>query len=185
VTLFSWLDPLFALASARQLDLADLESPPARDSAEAGVAALEAALMSGGSRSLLGALLSVFWLDWAWIGVLQVGCVAAALVAPLVLQGLLEYIETDAPASGSGPGSPWSGLGWASAMVATQVVAALVTAQFTYRVARLQLRLRGALVPAIARRLLAAPLGARRAASAGAVTNFVSVDVDRVLNGVG
>ena len=185
VLLFSWLDPLFSRSAVRQLDPADLEALPARDGAEASIAALEAALAAGlGRRSLLGALLAVFGREWAVVGVLQAGCVAAALVAPLVLQGLLQYIETDAPASGVGPGSPWVGFSWALAMVATQVAAALVTAQFSYRVSRLQLRLRGALVPAIARRLLAAPLGARRAASAGAVANFVSVDVDRVLNAV-
>jgi len=192
VTIFSWLNPLFDLGELRQLDLSDLESLPSRDATRANAALFEAAIEAAAiknpgpnrrSGALLAALLSIFGRDWAAIALLQAGCVAAALVAPLVLQQLLRYLETSNDGTG-GAGSPWSGFGWAAAMVGTQVCAALVTAQFSYRVSRLQLRLRGALVPAIARRILAAPLGARHATSAGALTNYVSVDVDRLLNAV-
>jgi ATP-binding cassette subfamily C (CFTR/MRP) protein 10 len=172
---FSWLDPLLALGQTRQLRMGDLESLPRGDGTEDAVAALGVVLSGAGAPPLSLALLRVFGRPWAVVGLLQLGCVASALAAPLALQRLLEFLQGDG-------GHPMYGFLWAGAMGATQLAAALCTTQLNYRVARLQVRVRAALVGAVAARLLRAPAGVRRGLHGGALTNLVSVDVDRVLN---
>ena len=180
---FSWMDALFATGLQRQLNLDDLEGLPQQDATEQASATLEAALAAtpGQPRaSLVWALLRCYGWPWAVVGALQVGCVVAALVAPLALKGLLEYLQSSS--SSSSDSTPLQGLGWVALLAAIQVASAVCTTQLSYRVARLQLRVRGGLVSALQRRVLAAPLGVRRGLSSGRVTNLVSVDVDRVLN---
>ena len=183
---FSWLDSLFAIGSRRQLTWKDIEGVPAKDAtakAALAFAAVLAAQHAAGRTGILRALVTLWGWDWAALGVLQALCVGAALASPLILQVLLEYLQAP-DEGGEGKALPWVGLGCAFALAGLQAFAAIVTAQLNYASARLQLRVRAALLPALQARLFAAPLRVRRGAGAGLVTNLVSVDVDRVLGSV-
>jgi ATP-binding cassette subfamily C (CFTR/MRP) protein 10 len=129
------------------------------------------------SRPLLVAILRVFGPQWAMLGIGQAACVALALAGPPVLARLLAYLE--AP-TGSVDASPWAGLGWATAMAATQGGAALATTQFCFWTLRVQIRLRAALLAAVARAVHEAPLATRCRLSDGRLSNFVSVDVQKL-----
>ena len=180
---FSWLDDLFVAGTRRQLNMSDIESVPAHDAtakcAADFAATLARAQETRAQTSLFGALFYQFGTEWAYLGVLQAGCVTAALLSPIILQNLLFFLESDGSST-----SPWTGLGWVIAMVILQCAAATVTSQLNYSSARLNLRVRAALIPALQTRLFAAPLRVRRSTGSGFVTNLVSVDVDRVLGAI-
>jgi ABC-type multidrug transport system fused ATPase/permease subunit len=204
---FSWLDALFVTGLKRQLDLWDLEGLPLEDATVQASARFQAVLFKvGGKRrrvplsasastststrgskklyTLVWALLKCYGWPWAVVGAFQVGCVAAALVAPLALQGLLEYLSSPtspSPSTSSNP-TPLQGLAWVCALACIQVASALCTTQLNYRVSRLQLVVRGGLVGALQRRVLGAPLGVRKGTPPGRLTNLLTVDIDRVLN---
>lgn len=187
---FSWLNTLFLAGSKRQLRWVDIESVPSRDatkSASADFAQVLSSRHASGRSGLLKALLFLWGRDWIFLGFLQLLCVAAALTSPVVLQALLEYMQAPDSAAVGGSvaaSSPWTGIGCAIALAGLQGAAAFFTSQLNYLSARLQLRVRAALLPALQARLFTAPLRVRRGAGAGLVTNLVSVDVDRVLGAV-
>lgn len=191
---FSFLDSLFTTGLERQLEMHDLEDVPAADATDAWANNFRQILSEWRNATidvtnkhpktkgivLLLLLCKVFGAQWALLGFLQAGCVAAAMVSPILLSQLLGYLAapTSDPSS-----SPFFGLLWVALLVATQGGAALFTTQFCYRFLRLQLRLRAALVSAVFRTMLEAPLSVRNAVG-GKVTNFLSVDVQKLQDAV-
>lgn len=126
---------------------------------------------------LLTTILRVFGPQWAVLGIGQAGCVTLALLGPVVLQQLLAYLQ--AP-SLDAAASPWRGLLWAVLIAGTQGGAALVTTQFCYWTLRIQLRLRAALLAAVTRAIHEAPLAIRARITDGRLSNYVSVDVQKL-----
>jgi ATP-binding cassette subfamily C (CFTR/MRP) protein 10 len=202
LALFSFLDPMFAAGFRRQLGLQDVDPLPAADSTRKWAAAFRAELRAwrkgrGTTPSLapsspspppspryplLSVLLRVFGPVWSGLAVLQAGCVAMALVSPLFLNQLLAFIES---AAGTAAASPWAGLGWAVGLALTQVGAAVFTTQFSYWYTRVQVRVRSALVASVYEGVLASPLSVRHAqATSGRVTNFLSVDIQKIQDAV-
>jgi ABC-type multidrug transport system fused ATPase/permease subunit len=128
--------------------MGDIEALPAADGTERWAARLAAELArarrgaAGDGGGAAGArapglgwlLLRLFARDWLLIGVFQVGCVAAALLAPLALGRVLTYVEGSSGSGGGGgaasTSTPWAGLGWAATMGAVQLFAAASTTQF-------------------------------------------------------
>lgn len=196
---FSFLDGLFEIGLERQLEMYDLEDVPAADATDAWAHKFRQILIKwritfnqlkntqNSQKSqhtkgivLLTLLCKVFGAQWALLGFLQAGCVGAAMISPILLSQLLGYLAapTSEPSS-----DPLFGLLWVALLVATQGFAALFTTQFCYRFLRLQLRLRAALVSAVFRTMLEAPLSVRNAVG-GKVTNFLSVDVQKLQDAV-
>jgi ATP-binding cassette, subfamily C (CFTR/MRP), member 10 len=194
---FSFLDDLFSIGLERQLEMHDLEDVPLTDATDVWANKfrkilsdwrLECKEKSTQQNNytktkgivLLILLCKTFGTQWALLGFLQAGCVAAAMVSPLLLNQLLGYLAAPTSITAS---SPLLGLLWVVLLVATQGFAALFTTQFCYRFIRLQLRLRAALVSAVFRTMLEAPLSVRNAIG-GKVTNFLSVDVQKLQDAV-
>lgn len=200
VALFSFLNPMFNTGFSRQLNMADLEAMPKADSTTWWAESFEQELsrwhqernmqkvhsidvesrvpaVATPRTPLFAVIMRVFFWQWAALGFLQAGCVAMAMISPLFLNKLLGFIE----AASSDPASnPWLGLLWAMLLALTQVGAALFTTQFCYWFTRLQLRLRSALVAAVYRGMLTSPLELRRTVTSGQITNFLSVDIQKL-----
>lgn len=115
---------------------------------------------------------------WAWfaMGLLQLGNVALSFAGPLLLSGLVAFLEAENGVS------PWTGIGWALLMVLAAATTAVLGTQFDFRISRLQLRVRAAIVGAVFRRTLLVAPADRARFSSGSVNNFMSVDVQKVMD---
>lgn len=190
---FSELSPLFDVGSRRQVGMGDLPALPA-DVGTAEWAARGECLAGSPARGGEGSqdhriwrlLRRVFGARWCVLGVLQAATVALTFAGPLLLNRALAYLESDSSDSSSDAGgsSPWWGVLWASCMVLATAVSALVSVQFNTRGLAIQTQLRAVLAAAVFRRMLTAPPAQRARTSPGTITNFLSADIQRLMDAV-
>ena len=94
---------------------------------------------------------------------------------PLLLKELLAWLAQDDP-------NPWQGIAWACCMVLAALLNMALGTQFSFQIMRLQTRVRAGLLAAVFRRaLLMRPIDLA-AFSAGEVTNYLSVDVQKLMD---
>ncbi|KHJ77209.1 ABC transporter transmembrane region, partial [Oesophagostomum dentatum] len=93
---------------------------------------------------------------------------------PILLHVLVEILEDPAPNS--------LGYLYASLMVVCSFLAALFSANFTFYMQKISLKVRAATVTAIYDKLLMVPISEMSKFSSGMILNFISTDVDRIVN---
>ena len=194
--IFSFLDMMFTVGYTRQLNMEDVEALPAHDATEKWAKIFQEELSQWRQRQeqsslsspnnhvynttlpiLFTLLLRVFGISWAYLAFLQAGCITMAMISPILLNQLLGFIEAS---SSSTISIPWYGLLWAMLLSCTQIGAALFTTQFCYWFTRLQLQVRAALVAAIYTSAIKAPLSVRSGTTTGKITNYLSVDIQKI-----
>ena len=203
---FGFLNATVAAGEARQLGLEDmLNVPPTANTAVASTRLLlqlgdrkdrgqsDSALPTPPaprhvpSAALWASLASQYWRPWLALGGLQAASTALGFAGPALLNALLSFVGAAAAtgSSGTGEASPWRGLLWAALLPLQAGVGALVSTQFAYRVQLLQLQVRASVTAAVFHRMLSCGAEATSGAvDAGAVVNFVSVDVQRLMDAV-
>jgi ABC-type multidrug transport system fused ATPase/permease subunit len=197
VLTFRFLDDTIAAGESRQLNLADMLSvPPSASTAIAADRMTSSLWLSDGAAapSLIRLLFSQFGRPWLFLGVLQALLLVQGFAGPLLLNALLRFIDApeDSSAGGAVVTSPWAGLAWALLLPLQAGFGALVSTQFSYRTQLLQLQIRAGVTAAVFERMLATSPGADSAVSAaleasdaaGSVINFISVDVQKLMDAV-
>ncbi|KAL6741905.1 hypothetical protein Aduo_015112 [Ancylostoma duodenale] len=128
----------------------------------------------GQHYSLSSALLSTYGLAFFSLGVLRLASDAFTFAGPILLHVLVEVLENPAPNS--------LGFLYAGLMVLCSFLAALFSTNFTFYMQKISLKVRAATVTAIYDKLLMVPLSEMSKFSSGMILNFISTDVDRIVN---
>ncbi|XP_046989951.1 ATP-binding cassette sub-family C member 10 isoform X2 [Schistocerca americana] len=173
--LFLWVSPLIDKGSHGRLkstdDLFDL--PSSLSPALLG-ANLRNALSDG--ASLMRALHRQFGVVFYSVGILKLAADVCGFAGPLLLNGLVKYVET------GDENRPSEGYVYALGLCLSTLCGALFSTHFTYLVALVGLQLRGALISMVYRKAMSVPGPALSSFSTGEVVNFMSTDTDRVVN---
>ena len=194
VLAFADLNALFEVGVTRQLGLRDVPrlppgttTPSATNAWDAACATLQlqsAAQPADNPRGspLLRILVALYGWRWIGLGILQAASVALSFCGPLCLNQLLDYLSAT---PGTSAASPWLGLAWTAVMTAGALASAVVSTQFSARALRVQTELRAGVLASVFSAMLApASAGGRAGLTAGRVTNFVSVDVQKLQDAV-
>uniref|UniRef100_A0A8C1T903 ATP-binding cassette sub-family C member 10 n=1 Tax=Cyprinus carpio TaxID=7962 RepID=A0A8C1T903_CYPCA len=116
-----------------------------------------------------------FGLRYYLLGVLKLAASMLAFAGPLLLGGLVNFMETD--------GAPLSkGVWCAVGLFASTFLAALLRNIFVYEVSKVALEARAAVISTIYSKALKVSASALARFNMGEVVNFMSTDTDRVVN---
>ncbi|CAJ0591312.1 unnamed protein product [Cylicocyclus nassatus] len=124
--------------------------------------------------SLSSALLSTYGLAFFSLGLIRLASDAFVFAGPILLHVLVEILEDPAP---NNLGYLYAGL-----MVLCSFLGALFSTNFTFYMQKISLKVRTATVTAIYDKLLMVPLSEMSKFSSGAILNYISTDVDRIVN---
>ncbi|EYB92432.1 hypothetical protein Y032_0194g1443 [Ancylostoma ceylanicum] len=128
----------------------------------------------GQHYSLSSALLSTYGLAFFSLGILRLASDGFTFAGPILLHVLVEVLENPAPNS--------LGFLYAGLMVLCSFLAALFSTNFTFYMQKISLKVRAATVTAIYDKLLMVPLSEMSKFSSGMILNYISTDVDRIVN---
>uniref|UniRef100_A0A8C2DVX8 ATP-binding cassette sub-family C member 10 n=1 Tax=Cyprinus carpio TaxID=7962 RepID=A0A8C2DVX8_CYPCA len=135
-------------------------------------------MCEGGAQDdvkLLQVLHKAFGLRYYLLGVLKLAASMLAFAGPLLLGGLVSFMETD--------GAPLSkGVWCAVGLFASTFLAALLRNIFVYEVSKVALEARAAVISTIYSKALKVSASALARFNMGEVVNFMSTDTDRVVN---
>ncbi|KAK6048662.1 hypothetical protein COOONC_13833, partial [Cooperia oncophora] len=176
---FCWTNILIQKGGKLQLNSIDdvFALPPSLE-----VAAIEHKMIEnsptfysdGQHYSLSSSLLSTFGVAFFSLALLRVASDAFTFAGPILLHLLVDILENPAP-------NPMGFL-YAALMVLCSLLAALFSTNFSFYVQKISLKVRAATVTAIYDKLLMVPLSEMSKFSSGSILNFVSTDVDRLVN---
>ncbi|PAV90038.1 hypothetical protein WR25_07659 [Diploscapter pachys] len=176
---FCWTNPLILKGSKQQLNnLTDIfELPPSLQ-----VERIEREMIEnsptfysdGTAYSFTRALLSTFGVSYFSLGLLRLASDLFTFGGPIVLHLLVNSFESPVPNSES--------FLFAGLMILFAFLAAIFSAHYSYFVQKISLRIRAASVCTIYDKLTRIPLSEMHSFSTGRILNFVSTDVDRIVN---
>ncbi|XP_068177281.1 ATP-binding cassette sub-family C member 10 isoform X2 [Antennarius striatus] len=135
----------------------------------------EEPLEVGGDVRLLRVLHKAFGLWYYILGALKVLVKILSFAGPLLLSGLVTYMEEDGSPASTGA---WYALG----LFATTFLASVFQNIFVFEVSKVALSVRAALMSAIYSKVLQVSSSSLASFSLGAVVNLMSTDTDRVIN---
>ncbi len=184
---FGWVNPLLSTGAKRQLTYDDIPPLAENDSTslwarrfQNALEAERAAATRGNRRpSLLRVAHVTFGREYYYCAGLQLLNDLLGFSAPILLKLVVTFVQDFA----AGTTTMNHGYALFAVLLLCYGAAAILSTQYSLRMARVQLHVRTALVTAIYRQVLAcraAQLGASSIGSAGAVTNLMTVDVQRV-----
>ena len=181
----SWLWPILRAGLQRQLGPGDA---PQLHPADAATAPLNMHMHRSlpsqqPNTSITAHLIRALWAHFGWqwlrLGAMAGTTVLLGFAQPLLLSALLEAIQGE---GGQEDEHYWRVLGYAAAMPLVSLVSALVGTVFNYSVARLQVRVRFSLVPAVFRASVASLPQERVSFASGKITDLFSVDVQQIMD---
>lgn len=165
LSLFTWLTPLFKKGRAGiQISYEDLPPLPVKLCSAVVHAGFAPRLVSSTGHSAGGLgwslqyhLMKEFGGQWVVLGLLRCVTVGLSFLGPLLLNNLLQYIESGDTAAGASVWNDerWRGTSLWVAMVGATLAAAVVNSQSGMLTSWLQVRMRAAVVPAVLQRLVA------------------------------
>uniref|UniRef100_A0A8C2DUQ3 ATP-binding cassette sub-family C member 10 n=1 Tax=Cyprinus carpio TaxID=7962 RepID=A0A8C2DUQ3_CYPCA len=173
--LYLWLNPLLRRGKRGELERpCDVFQLPHRLRTKA----VTLRMCEGGAQDdvkLLQVLHKAFGLRYYLLGVLKLAASMLAFAGPLLLGGLVSFMETD--------GAPLSkGVWCAVGLFASTFLAALLRNIFVYEVSKVALEARAAVISTIYSKALKVSASALARFNMGEVVNFMSTDTDRVVN---
>ena len=196
----AWVAPLIRTATDRgHLHDGDLFALPTRDAPACAASVLAAAWLAerrraaaaGSPPSLARALVSVYGREWAALGGIKVASDGLNFAGPLLLNALVSYVAPRHRGRSSDAAStttlPSYGLACAAGLAVAACCKALLSAAYSFRLARLSARCKTALGAAVhGAALTIVPGGAvDGAADEGGVATLAAVDVDRAAGALG
>jgi ATP-binding cassette subfamily C (CFTR/MRP) protein 10 len=126
--------------------------------------------------SIFKALHKCFWVQFYSIGVLKFTADCAGFAAPMLLNRLVDFIENKSE------DMKWGYL-YASLLMMVTLISSFCDSHFNFLMAMVGLRMRGALVTTIYRKTLTVSGTVLNSAfSVGEIVNFMSTDMDRIVN---
>ncbi len=180
----SWLWPLLHAGLRRQLDVTDAPHLHPEDAAQPPLLSSNSARADQSrDRSAASTLAIELWREfgkqWLFLGVLTGGTLLLGFAQPLLLAALLQAIQSENSVSDA---QYWDVLLYAFAMPAVSLLSAFVGTAYNYGVARLQIKVRFALVPVVFRSAVSISPDRRSSISSGQVTDLYSVDVQQIMD---
>lgn len=121
-------------------------------------AATHARLDASPKRSrifLIRVLCRVFGFKWAWLGFIKLSFALLNYVPPLMLKGIVEYLqEVDDPARTEPVANPNRAFYYAGGMMSVTLIIGVLQVHYRYRITRLSVSLRGAIMDVVYGKLL-------------------------------
>lgn len=176
---FGWVDPLLRTGAARQLGSDDVPPLAAEDGTARWARRFDAALDAERARakpSLLRAARVVFGADFYAFAGLQLINDLLGFSGPVLLKLVVTYVQDFA----AGTASLARGYAILLVLLLTYTTTAALSTQYNLRMARLQLRVRTALVAAVYAQVLRCRAPQLGGLGSGEVTNLISLDVQRL-----
>lgn len=176
---FGWVGPLLCTGASRQLALGDVPALAEDDGTARWSQRFDAALEAERSRpkpSLLRAARRTFGADFYAFAGLQLLNDLLGFAGPLLLKLIVAYVQDFA----AGAATLARGYGILAVLLITYPASAVLATQYNLRMARLQLRVRTALVAAVYARVLRCRSPQLAGLGSGGVTNLISLDVQRM-----
>lgn len=102
-------------------------------------------------------------------------------VGPVILSDLVTFLSSHSNNS-TDPEISWHGYVYASTLVSGVILSSIVGSQYTYRVRRISMRVRSAIVSLVYSKALSISGLSKREFSSGQVTNIMSVDTERIMD---
>ncbi|CAI0420806.1 unnamed protein product [Linum tenue] len=123
---------------------------------------------------LLKAIFYAYGWPYLRLGVLKVFNDGLGFVGPLLLNRLIHFLQQGSP--------HWDGLLLALSLGLTSVLKSFLDTQYSFRLAKLKLKLRSSIMTIIYNKCLCLTLAAQSRFSEGEIQTFMSVDADRTVN---
>ncbi|CAJ0957137.1 unnamed protein product, partial [Mesorhabditis belari] len=124
--------------------------------------------------SIARSLLSTFGVQYFSLAILRIIADAFNFASPILLHLLVNSLEDTNPRNDS--------FLYASLLIICCFAGAIIFTHFSYYVEKISLKVRAATVIAIYDKLLKVPLAEMSSFSSGQILNFISTDVDRIVN---
>ncbi|XP_076803654.1 ATP-binding cassette sub-family C member 10-like isoform X2 [Clavelina lepadiformis] len=125
-------------------------------------------------RVLLRALHRQFGRGYYLLGLLKFGGDALGFAGPILLNFLVSYVENKEPVV--------NGVYYATGLFASTLVGSLLITHFDYQVNKVSIAIKSSLIGAVYAKTMQAKPVAMATFSSGEITNFMSTDVNRVVN---
>lgn len=176
---FCWTNQLIRKGGKRQLNSLDdvFNLPPSLK-----VATIERNLVEnsptfysdGTHYSLAKSLLSTFGVSFFSLALLRLACDAFTFAGPILLHLLVDTFDSPTPSNES--------FLYAALMIFCSLLAALTSTNFSFYVQKISIKVRAATITAVFDKLTRVPLSGMKSVSSGRMTNFISTDVDCIVN---
>ncbi|XP_058780381.1 ABC transporter C family member 13-like isoform X2 [Vicia villosa] len=128
----------------------------------------------GSNPSLLRALCNAYGWQYLRLGLLKVINDGIGFAGPLLLNKLIKFLQ-----QGS---ASWDGYLFALSLGLTSIIKSFLDTQYTFRLAKLKLKLRSSIMTLIYEKCLFVNLAERSKFTNGEIQTFMSVDADRTVN---
>ncbi|KAL3687431.1 hypothetical protein R1sor_013740 [Riccia sorocarpa] len=172
----SWVSPLLALGSRKQLELRDIPLLIPRDRAQASSSAFIQKWSKQKEKlppSLLKTLFRSFWKEAAWTGALGIINSSAIYVGPFLIVDFVNYV-------GGQRRFPYEGCVLVSSFVGSKLAETLSQRQWEFGTQRLGLHIRSALTALVYRKGIRLSKPSRMSYATGDVMNYMAVDAERL-----
>ncbi|CAB3365957.1 Hypothetical predicted protein [Cloeon dipterum] len=126
-------------------------------------------------KSLFRALHNCFGVQFYAIGILKLLADLAGFASPLLLGGLVTFIEDKNE-------EIRTGLYYAAGLFAATTIAAFCNAHFNYQMSIVGLKIRASLVTVVYNKILKPSVSSLSELNYGAIVNYMSTDTDRIVN---
>ncbi|GFN76447.1 multidrug resistance-associated protein 7-like [Plakobranchus ocellatus] len=126
--------------------------------------------------NLFKALSSTFGREYFCLGILKLLADCFGFAGPIILNLLVTFVESDVSQDS------YKGYVFASALFLSTLLATLCSTQFSYNVQVVAYKVRCALITTVYRKSLQANAVTQATFTPGEIVNFMSTDVDRILN---
>ncbi|KAI7826006.1 P-loop containing nucleoside triphosphate hydrolase protein [Gamsiella multidivaricata] len=124
--------------------------------------------------NLMWVILRTFWRELTSLAILHILRALLQFVQPALLRQILIFLE-----SPSDSDSKAHGIALALCMLAVSITLSIIMGQFYARTVETSVRIRSALVGMIYRKSLVLSPGARKSATSGEITNYMSTDAEK------
>jgi ATP-binding cassette, subfamily C (CFTR/MRP), member 10 len=137
-------------------------------------------------RSLIHVFNRLFGSVYYWLGALKFCSDMMAFAGPVLLERLVDFVEyrdTEAAhGSSHSGGALWEGYMYAGGLIASTILSAIMSSQYSFYINIISMRLRAAVISAVYRKSLTVTPSSRREFTTGQITNIMSVDTDQIVN---
>lgn len=127
------------------------------------------------NKTLISALNTAFGIEYYSIGVLKLLADGFAFVGPMLLNWLVTYMEDPTEPS-------WHGYVYAAGLFLSTFLGAMCSTHFNYLIQIVGLKIRAAIITSIYRKSVLVSSVSLSTFSVGEIINFMSTDVDRIVN---
>ncbi|ETV85322.1 hypothetical protein, variant 1 [Aphanomyces astaci] len=180
--LYTWVSPFIALGLRRRFELTDVPPLPAADRTASHT--FQMALLQERRQphpSFLRLAARLYGYEVVGFGLWSATNKLLSLTSPFLIKEFLDWSSSSSQTTPSSSSSSTTGFVLAGLIGLQAVLAAFSGSQYGLAWARFDLRVRGGLMSAIYGRTLELTLAERSAIGMGKLTNYISVDVGRVV----